>query len=308
MSFVGSLTVSSYAQEIELKDLEHRLQQHVIEISHNIGERNYLTYDNLKKAASYIISKFEEYGYIVELETYEIEGRDYSNIIVEKKGKISPDEIIIIGAHYDTVSGSPGADDNTSAIAGLLELARLFSRQDIDKTIRFIAFVNEEPPFFMTEDMGSRVNAKASMMRQDRIIAMVSLEMIGYYNKEKNSQTYPAFLGLFYPNTADFIGFVGNIGSASLINKLKQLFKKHSDFPVEVVAAPSFVRGVDWSDHSSFRQYGYKAMMVTDTSFYRYAHYHSHTDTYEKLDYKSMSEVVCGLYFAFKDLSTVVKR
>ena len=290
------------AKELTSQDLIDGLKKHVIELSHNIGERNFWFYQNLGKAADYIKEQFRSFGYEIDLETYLIDKKEFYNIIAVKKGKRNPDEIIIVGAHYDSVVGSLGADDNASGVAGLLELARLISQEQIDKTIKFIAFVNEEPPFFQTANMGSRVYAKSARKRKENIIAMISLEMLGFYNKNKNSQTYPLFLGLFYPDSADFIGFVSNFGSASLLNKLKIAFNKHSQFPLETLIAPSIITGVDWSDHSSFWKYGYKAIMVTDTSFYRYPYYHSPLDTYEKLDYESMSKVISGLFIAISDL------
>ena len=304
MSALTSFSAALFAGEIQIPELETHLKQHVSTLSHTIGERNYLFYAALEKTRLYISEQLKSFGYNVTLETYQIEGKDFSNIIAVKKGMSSPDKVIIVGAHYDTVVGSPGADDNASGVAGLLELARLFSAREVDTTIKFIAFVNEEPPFFLTNTMGSRVYADAAIKRQEKIIAMLSLEMLGYYNKEKNSQTYPLFLGFFYPPTANFITLVSNLASMPLLNRLKKSFMKHSSFPVETLAAPAFVTGVDWSDHSSFWHYGYKAVMVTDTSFYRYAHYHSASDTHEKLDYHSMSEVVAGLYYSVLELAS----
>ncbi|MBL7198431.1 MAG: M28 family peptidase [Candidatus Omnitrophica bacterium] len=299
MSLISPLAIGAGASELSLKD---RLKKHVVELSDTIGERNYWFYQNLNKAAKYIESEFKEFGYEVELHSYTLDNKEFSNIIAVKKGKSKPDEIIIVGAHYDSVVGSPGADDNASAVAGLLELACLFSKQEVDKTIKFIAFVNEEPPHFQSGSMGSRIYAKRAKKNKDNIVAMIALEMIGYYDKKEKTQDYPLFLGLFYPDTANFISFVSNFGSASLLNKLKKAFKEHSNFPLETITAPSIVPGIDWSDHSSFWKYGYKAIMVTDTSFYRYPHYHCQTDTYEKLDYESMAEVVRGLYYAIGEL------
>jgi Zn-dependent M28 family amino/carboxypeptidase len=291
------------AQDLLPEGLSERLKKHVVEISGNIGERNYWFYKNLQKTANYIINELKNYGYQVELHTYTLDNKEFSNIIAVKKGKTHPNEIIIIGAHYDSVMGSPGADDNASGVAGLLELACLFSQKDPAKTLKFIAFTNEEPPFFQTPQMGSRVYAKSAKQNKEKIVAMICLEMLGYYNKKPNSQNHPLFLGLLYPHTADFIAFVSNFGSTSLLNKFKKYFKQHSNFPVETLAAPNIISGVDWSDHSSFWKYGYKAIMITDTSFYRYPYYHSQSDTYEKLDYESMSVVVSGLYLTLRELS-----
>lgn len=303
MTNILSLTEITSAQVGISGQIIVNLKKHVFELSHNIGERNYWNYQNLNKAAEYIKTRFKEYGYDIELQSYVLDNKEFSNIIAIKKGGNSPEQIIIVGAHYDTVMGSPGADDNASGVAGLLELARLFSKIEINKTIKFIAFVNEEPPFFQSKDMGSRVYAKIAKKNKDKISAMICLEMIGCYNKEPKSQSYPLFLGLFYPDKANFIAFVSNFHSISLLNRFKNAFKKNSIFPLETLVAPNLVSGVDWSDHSSFWKYGYKAIMVTDTAFYRYPYYHSELDTYEKLDYKSMTEVVGGLYYVLLELT-----
>ncbi|MFC1754642.1 M20/M25/M40 family metallo-hydrolase [Thermoproteota archaeon] len=309
--FVTVITIMVYAtspadkvsaEVVEGAQSADALKNHVIELSHNIGERNYWFYKNLEKAAEYIKGQFESFGYEVELQTYEFDDKKFSNVIAIKKGDVAPDEIIIVGAHYDSVMGGPGADDNASAVAGLLELARMFSSEKTEKTIKFVAFVNEEPPYFLTEKMGSRVFAKAARFKGENIVAMVCLEMIGYYDSKPNSQDYPPLYNFFYPDTANFIALVSSFSSMPLLKRVEKSFKKHSDFPIESIVAPSIVVGVDWSDHSSFWKYGYKAIMVTDTSFYRYPHYHSQADTYEKLDYESMVEVVKGLFHAIAEL------
>lgn len=294
-----------YAEEGISKNLAERLKKHVVELSQNIGERNFLTYDNLNKAADYIIAKFKECGYGIELQTYTLDNKEFSNIIAEKQGSRNTDEIIVVGAHYDSVIGSPGADDNASAVAGLLELARIFSKVKIDKTIKFIAFVNEEPPLFQTKNMGSHHYAKRARQNKENIVAMLSLEMIGYYDKKAKSQSYPLFLNFFYPGRADYVAFVSNFWSKPLLDKLKRGFVKHSKFHLETLVAPTIVPGVDWSDHYSFWKYDYRAIMVTDTAFYRYPYYHGQLDTYEKLDYASMSFVVEGLYYSLFDLAKI---
>jgi len=200
---------------------------------------------------------------------------------------------IVVGAHYDTVPGSPGADDNASGVAVLIELSRMV------RGVRFVAFANEEAPYFLTAEMGSFVYARD---RADGVRAMFSLEMLGYYDDAPNSQRYPAPLGLFYPDRANFIAFVGDLGAISLVRNAAKLFRKGSDFPSEWLAAPSIVPGLSWSDHWSFRKHGYPAVMVTDTAFYRYPHYHLPSDTPEKLDYERMASVTMGLAGMLKEL------
>ena len=201
---------------------------------------------------------------------------------------------IVVGAHYDTVPGSPGADDNASGVAVLIELSRMVPG------MRFVAFANEEAPYFLGPEMGSFVYARE---RGAGVKAMFSLEMLGYYRDAPGSQTYPAPLGLFYPDRADFIAFVGDLGALGLVRKSIGAFRRNAKFPSEGLAAPSIIPGVSWSDHWSFRHHGYPAVMVTDTAFYRYPHYHLPSDTPEKLDYERMARVTLGLAAMLKDLN-----
>ena len=198
---------------------------------------------------------------------------------------------IVVGAHYDTVPGSPGADDNASGVAALIELSRAFS----PGKVRFVAFANEELPYSHGEEMGSFVYAKRARERGERIRAMFSLEMLGCYSDAPGSQRYPPVIGWFYPDRADFIAFVGDLGARRLVKRAHALFRRHSDFPSQSLAAPAFVPGITRSDHWSFRRHGFPAAMVTDTAFNRYPHYHRATDTAEKLDYERMARVTLGL-------------
>ena len=202
---------------------------------------------------------------------------------------------IVVGAHYDTVPGSPGADDNASGVAVLIELSEMLR----NRKIRFVAFANEEAPYFLGPEMGSFVYARD---RGKGVRAMFSLEMLGYYRDEPDSQRYPAPLGLFYPDRGNFIAFVADLGSFSLVRKSSRLFRQNTDFPSEWLAAPRIVPGLSWSDHWSFRQHGTPAVMVTDTAFYRYPHYHLPSDTPEKLDYERMAKVTLGLAGMLKEL------
>lgn len=202
---------------------------------------------------------------------------------------------IVVGAHYDTVPGSPGADDNASGVAVLIELARL-----VPSGVRFVAFANEEAPYFLGPEMGSFVYARE---RGAKVRAMFSLEMLGYYSDTPGSQAYPAPLGLFYPDRADFIAFVADLGARNLLRKAIGVFREKARFPSEGVAAPSFIPGIAWSDHWSFRKHGYPAIMITDTAFYRYPHYHRASDTPDKLDYERMARVTLGLAEMLNELA-----
>ena len=212
-------------------------------------------------------------------------------------------EILLIGAHYDMVAGCPGANDNTSGVSALLELSRLFASVEPALTVRFVAFVNEEPPFFMTRQQGSMVYAEAARRRGDDIRLMASIETIGWYSSEPGSQSYPPLFNLFYPDHADFIGFVSNFRSRSAMRRLAAAFRANSDFPLETAATFSFVPGVSWSDHRSFWRQGYRAVMITDTAFYRYRHYHAPSDTPDKLAYPELTRITAGLFAAFAELA-----
>ncbi|MCM8771239.1 MAG: M28 family peptidase [Candidatus Omnitrophica bacterium] len=279
------------------------LKRHVEILSKEIGERNFLEYQNLERAANYIREEFKSYGYETGEQVYSFENRPYRNIIATKKGRFKPDKIIIVCSHYDSVIGSPGADDNASGVSGLLELGRLLSSEEINKTVKFIAFVNEEPPFFMTRDMGSFRYAQEAKQRGEDIEGVLCLESIGFYSSKKGTQSYPFGFRPFYPDKANFIGMVSNFNSRHLLKKAVKYFKEKSDFPLEYLIGFSFLApAISFSDHWSFWNFGYRAAMITDTAFYRNPHYHTLTDTPEKLDYASMSEVISGLYGTIKGL------
>jgi Zn-dependent M28 family amino/carboxypeptidase len=231
-----------------------------------------------------------------------VQGRACHNIETEIRG--SRPEIVVIGAHYDSVFGSPGANDNASGVAALLALARRFAGKPAAQTLRFVAFVNEEPPYFQTEQMGSFVYASRCKARGDRIFAMISLETIGYFSDKPGSQSYPSpGLGAFYPRTGNFIGFVGNFGSRALVRRAIGLFREQGKVPSEGAALPSFIPGVAWSDQWSFWQCGYPAIMITDTAPFRYPHYHESTDTPDKLEYDRFALVVSGMEKVIAELA-----
>jgi Zn-dependent M28 family amino/carboxypeptidase len=244
-------------------------------------------------------------------------GMDVHNLEVEIRGTTKPDEIVIIGAHYDNVDDCPAANDNGSGVAATLALARRFAPNlshpgetpgpplfvPPARTLRFVLFVNEEPPNFQTEDMGSLVYARACRERGDNIVAMLSLETIGCYSNEPGSQTYPIKpIGWLYPNTGNFIAFVGDYRSRRLVRQAIGTFRQSTQFPSEGAALPGWIAGVGWSDHWAFWQAGYPAVMVTDTAPFRYPHYHKTSDTPEKLDYQQMARVTKGIEAVMRDL------
>jgi Zn-dependent M28 family amino/carboxypeptidase len=279
--------------------LDARLRAHVARLAGEIGERNVFRPVALHAAADYIRREWTAMGYDVAIQSYQAAGVLSENLEVTRTGRSRPSEIVLIGAHYDSVQGSPGANDNASGVAALLEISREFVQLTPECSVRFVAFVNEEPPFFYWGQMGSTVYAKAARARGDAIKLMVSLEMLGCYSDERGSQSYPVPLRFFYPDRGNFIAFVANLRSRKPLHRLVAAFRAHSDFPAESLATFEFIPGVSWSDQLSFWRQGYRALMVTDTAFYRYAYYHTALDTPEKVNYPAMARVVTGLQQAF---------
>ena len=275
--------------------MSDELKRHVETLAGTIGERNLWKYPALQRAAQYVEQQFAASGYGTTRQTYEISRAPVSNIEAVLPGTTNPEAIVVLGAHYDTVGGCPGANDNATGIAALLELARRFATRPQPCTIRFVAFVNEEPPFFQTPQMGSYVYAKAARSRGDRITAMLSLETMGYYSDEKGSQRYPAPIAEMYPDVGNFIGLVSDLPSEPLLMETRAAFQKATDFPVEALAGPAEMPGVGWSDQWSFWEHGYPALMVTDTAPFRYPWYHTALDTPDKIDFERFATVIDGL-------------
>jgi Zn-dependent M28 family amino/carboxypeptidase len=269
------------------------LRRHVAAIAQE--PRNLWHYESLEHAAAYIDGEFTRAGYHPRHQVYEIEGRQVANIEAERRGSRRPDRVLVIGAHYDSIADSPGANDNASGVAVTLELARMHAASAAGAlTVRFVAFVNEEPPHFMTAAMGSLVYAAEAAARGDDIVAMMSLETIGYYSDAPGSQRYPRPFHLVLPNRGNFLAMVSNIGSVSVLRTASRAFRSATRLPLIASPAPACIPGIAWSDHWSFWQHGYRAIMLTDTAPYRYPHYHARTDTPEKLDYDRMAQVVTG--------------
>lgn len=242
-------------------------------------------------------------GYTVTRETFLADGMACHDLVVERAGPSLPNEVVVIGAHYDGVLDKPAADDNASGAAGLIELARAFAHETTARTLRFVAFTNEEPHHFQTRTMGSLVYAGRVRARGDDVVAMLSVEMIGFYNTRPGSQQYPPPLSFFYPDRGDFIAFVGRDEEVSLVRHVVETFRAHTHFPSEGVALPERMPGVGWSDHWSFWRAGYPAVMVTDTAFNRNPNYHTHHDTADTLDYDRMARVVSGIVPVVRDLA-----
>jgi len=283
--------------------LETRLRRHVEVLSVEIGERHVWRPSALAKSADYIEQTLQAEGYEVARQGYEVQGQEVFNLEVELRGQTRPEEVVVVGAHYDSIPDCPAANDNASGVAGVLELARHFRERRLDRTLRLVAFVNEEPPFFQGEEMGSLVYARAAAKRGDKIITMLSLETIGHFSDEPGSQQYPFPFSLFYPSAGNFIGFVGDRSSADLIKRCVASFRTHTSFPSEGAALPDMIEGIGWSDHWAFWQVGVPALMVTDTAPFRYAHYHEASDTIDKLDFARMARVVAGIGRVVEELA-----
>lgn len=279
----------------EQTGLAQRLSTHVKYLSVTVGERNIPRIGSLRATAQHLRTTLEEAGFSAREQTYSVEGHELSNIEADLPGGENTTGLIIVGAHYDSVAGTVGANDNATGVAALLELARLLRASKLRKTVRFVLFVNEEPPYFQTDSMGSLVYAH--QLRHDRVpvSAMISLETIGFYSDKPGSQKYPPLLSLFYPSRGDFIGFVGNAESRGLLRQSIRSFREAASFPSEGIAAPSDWPGVGWSDHWSFWQENYPAIMITDTAVFRYPYYHTPRDTFEKIDYEKTARVVDGV-------------
>jgi len=292
----------------EQRTLEQELHSHVQTLAGQIGERNVFHHDRLVMAADYIRATLAGAGYEVRLQPYEVAGKICENVEAEVRGSRRPDDIIVIGAHYDSVQGSPGANDNASGVAAMLALARAFAKATPACTLRFIAFANEEPPLFQTEYMGSRVYAKRSRERGERIALMLSLETIGYYLDEPGSQHLLFPLNLIYPSTGNFIAFVSNVENGFLVRQLVGSFRRQAQFPSEGGALWDLIPGVGWSDHWAFWKEGFPAVMVTDTAPFRYPAYHSNADRPEFVQYERMARVVSGLHSVIAEMANAPKQ
>lgn len=295
--------VTKSANPEGMRQLRDRLAAHVQALAGDIGERNVFRPAAYRRAADYITHAFCSAGYDVDRLCYEADRVMCANITATRRGSTSSSQIVVVGAHYDSALSCPGANDNGSAVAALLELARKFAGENPARTLRFVAFANEEPPFFLTDKMGSRVYAAACRQRGDDIRAMISLETMGYFSDAKGSQSYPPPLNLFYPDCGNFIAFVGNLASRSLVSRSARVFRSNSDFPLETAAMFSFIPGVNWSDHDAFWREGWPAFMVTDTAPYRYRHYHETTDTPDKVNYDALARVTAGIEAVVRDLA-----
>ncbi len=334
-SFDGPLPPLSQAQS----ETAERLKNDVYQLAEHIGERNINKIEGYHQAADYIEESLSIPPISVTRQSYamfygvneqgqhnfgfwsdddgnplpeppDVKPKDQRqpiachNLIGELTGAEIPDEIVVVGAHYDSFMGTVGADDNASGVAVVLELARRLASKPTPRTIRFVAFANEEPPFFRLPLMGSLRYADSCRASGDQIVSMMSIDGIGYYSNEQDSQDYPLSAGWLFRNKADFISFVGGMSLPSPVRRATGTFRKTASFPSVGIVAPRWIHGVDWSDHWAFLENGYPAsFMVTDTLPFRYEHYHQVTDTADRLDYERMARIVDGLEAVIRDLA-----
>jgi hypothetical protein len=299
---------TSTANRGEVALLQERLMGHVQVLGGVIGERHLGRSEALRAAAAYIRTTWVRHGLSVSDEPFDVSSQPVMNLVVEQRGVSTPQDIIVVGAHYDSAPGTPGANDNGTGVALLLEMARLLKDEALPKTIRYVAFVNEEPPYFFSERMGSRVHARRARQRGDNIVAMLSLETVGYYTTAAQTQRYPFLFGLFYPHTGDFLAVVGNLRSRWLVGAFIGQFMAAGDFPVEGAATFEWIPGVNWSDHWSFWKEGYPAIMLTDTAPFRYPDYHGGGDVPARIAAPQYAHAAHGIIQAVRELARTPKE
>lgn len=286
--------------------LEQRLHQHVDRLAGLIGPRWIGKPAALQATVKLIETELVQSGYAVRHETYVASGASVSNLIVEITGTRTPERVFIVGAHYDSLPTTPGADDNASAVAALLEIAHMLHGCQPACTLRFIAFACEEPPHYHLEEMGSQHHARSCRTRNEQVVGMISLEMLGYFTDEPGSQkvppTIPRWLHSFFPQRGNFLAAVGNLRSWRLVWRFRRAFRGSSRFPLLSLALPQKVEEIRRSDHGPFWDEGFPAIMLTDTSFLRNPHYHQPTDTPDTLDYARLTQVTLGIARALRRL------
>lgn len=282
--------------EIKLKD---RLKSDIETLAVKIGRRDLDHYQNLVAAKDFLSQELAQAGYKVREQQYTVEAKTFSNLEVEIPGSSRADEILVIGGHYDS-GFNMGANGNATGAAAVLALAREFVGTKPLRTLRFVEFIDREPPYFQTENMGSLVYAQAAKQRGDKIVGMFSLETLGYFSDKANTQKYPPLLSLFYPNQGNFIGFISNIDSRELLRNTIRSFRAQAKFPSEGAALPSSIQGNIWSDRWSFWQQGYQALMITDTAPFRDPN-DSTAATVDRIDFEKLARVTTGISQVIRD-------
>lgn len=280
-----------------------RLREDVATLATRFHPRDWRHTGNLDRCADFVAQRFGAAGAVVEYQGYAVQGREYRNVIGRFGAGGGPR--IVVGAHYDTYGEMPGADDNASGVAVLLALAELVGAHAPDLAVDLVAYTLEEPPFFDTPHMGSAVHAASLAAGQSACLGVIVLEMVGFFSDEPGSQGYPSpLLRLMYPGRGDFIAVVSRWDQGGWIRTVKAAMQGTTALPVHSLRSPSFVPGIDLSDHMSYWPHGIPSLMVTDTAFYRNPFYHTPDDTPEKLDYRRMAQVAVAVFEALRTLGT----
>jgi len=290
------------APEAPQLDRAARLMADVRALSDTIGTRSMERPEALERAALFVEQQLQAAGLPPRRESYTLPQGTVSNVLAEVAGGARQAEWVLVGAHYDTVDGSPGADDNASGVAALLELARALADSRPARSLRLLAFVNREPPHYATDAMGSLVHARACRARGEQVVAMLSLDCLGFYSQEPGSQELPEVVASLYPDVGNYLAVVGNLSSSALVKQVLASFRAHATLPSEGSAAPGGLPGVGWSDHWAFWELDYPAVVVTDTGPFRNPDYHGFADTSSRLDVPSFTRAVDGLEAVLREL------
>lgn len=271
------------------------IKKHLKEITKTEKARNYQNLASLNAAANYIYKDFMQYADSTYYQEYDVEGVNYKNVVAVfgEQNK----RTIVVGAHYDVCGEQEGADDNASGTVGLLELARMLKGKQLKYRIELVAYSLEEPPFFRSEFMGSYVHAKSLKDSNKDVFGMVCLEMIGYFDDRKNTQDYPlGIMSWFYGNKGDFITVVNKFGKGKFCNAFGSKFKQLANIKTNMITGPKALQGIDFSDHLNYWNFGFDALMITDTAFYRNKNYHEKTDQMHTLNIEKMAKVIDGVF------------
>ena len=272
-----------------------KIKKHLTLITKTDKSRNYKNLKTLNKIGAYIFDEFKTYADSTYYQKYDVKGNEYKNVIAVFGSENT--KTIVVGAHYDVCGEQEGADDNATGVVGLLELARMLQGKKLNYRIELVAYTLEEPPFFRTKQMGSYIHAKSLKDNNIDVYGMVCLEMIGYFDDAKNSQNYPlGFLKLIYGNKANYITLVNQFSKGKFARKFSNIFKKANTIRAKKFIGPKSMEGIDFSDHMNYWNFGYSAVMLTDTSFYRNKNYHEKTDTMETLNIPKIAQVIDGVF------------
>lgn len=293
------------SRQSELATLQGRLRADVSFLADTLGPRNPIHPVSLNRTAEWIRARWESQGYTVREQTFLVDGTECANLEIEIPGRERPSEIVLLSAQYDTWPDSPGANNNGSGMAVLLQLGALLRHHQPDRTLRLVAFTTQEPPYDNTESSGSVRYARRSRERGEDIWVMMSMDAIGIYRHEPGSQNLPFPFSLFYPDRGDFLGFIADLGSRSRVVEATRGFHKGSAFPIEAGSVPRWVKGARWSDHNSFWRSGYRAIQITDTGAFRAASHTTPEDTIEKIDFVALARITLGMYGSLLELTSV---